>query len=141
VKNAFRNYPECGILAYGFARLRARNMSETAAFLVDRVFPRQPVRQWVFSIPRLDRGRPQETGASCQVAKFARKISGLSFAGFASLRENPLPDGSTHLVLEQLEFLGKLAALILAPRAHLLRVRESTASWPLAKAPSPPRLL
>jgi hypothetical protein len=27
-------------------------MSETAAFLVDRVFPRQPVRQWVFSIPR-----------------------------------------------------------------------------------------
>jgi len=76
VRNAFRNYLECGILAYGFARLRcpdcgydtvvafsckergicpscaARHMSETAAFLVDRVFPRQPVRQWVFSIPR-----------------------------------------------------------------------------------------
>jgi hypothetical protein len=76
VRNAFRNYLECGILAYGFARLRcpdcgcdavvafsckerglcpscsARHRSETAAFLVDRVFPRQPVRQWVFSIPR-----------------------------------------------------------------------------------------
>jgi hypothetical protein len=76
VRNAFRNYLECGILAYGFTRLRcpdcgcdavvafsckergicpscaARHMSETAAFLADRVFPRQPVRQWVFSIPR-----------------------------------------------------------------------------------------
>jgi ribosomal protein S27E len=76
VKNAFYRYLECGILAHGFARVRcpdcgydtvvafsckergfcpscaARIMSETAAFLVDRVFPRAPVRQWVFAFPR-----------------------------------------------------------------------------------------
>jgi ribosomal protein S27E len=64
------------ILAHGFARVRcpdcgydtvvafsckerglcpscsARHMSETAAFLVDRVLPRVPVRQWVFAFPR-----------------------------------------------------------------------------------------
>ncbi len=33
----------------------------------------------------------------------------------------PWPDGSTHLVLDPVEFLGKLAALIPPPRAHLLR--------------------
>ncbi len=73
VEKAFRRYLECGILAYGFARARcgecghdvlvafsckgrglcpscnARRMVETAAYLVDHVFPQLPVRQWVFS--------------------------------------------------------------------------------------------
>ena len=67
---------ECGILAYGFARARcaecghdflvafsckgralcpscnARRMAETAAHLVDHVFPPLPVRQWVLSVPK-----------------------------------------------------------------------------------------
>ena len=71
----FRRYLECGILAHGFARARCadcghdyiiaysckgrgvcpscttRRMVETAAHLVDHVFPRQPVRQWVLSLP------------------------------------------------------------------------------------------
>jgi hypothetical protein len=75
VEREFRKYLECGILAYGFARARcdecghsfliafsckgrlcpscnARRMAETAAHLVDHVFPRLPVRQWVVSFPK-----------------------------------------------------------------------------------------
>ena len=71
----FEAYLECGILAHGFLRPRcgectheklvafsckprgfclscgARRMAETAAYLVDRVIPRVPVRQWVVSFP------------------------------------------------------------------------------------------
>jgi hypothetical protein len=71
VEQEFRRYLECGILAYGFARARCpecghdfliafsckgrgacpscntRRMAETAAHLVDHVFPPLPVRQWV----------------------------------------------------------------------------------------------
>jgi len=76
VEREFRRYLECGILAYGFARARcpecghdflvafsckgrglcpscnARRMAETAAHLVDHVFPPLPVRQWVLSVPK-----------------------------------------------------------------------------------------
>ena len=76
VEREFRHYLECGILAYGFPRARcpdcghdflvafsckgrglcpscnARRMAETAAHLVDHVFPPLPVRQWVLSVPK-----------------------------------------------------------------------------------------
>ena len=76
VVQAFRRYLECGILAFGFARARCKNcghdflvafsckgrgicpscntrrMVETAAHLVDHVFPPLPVRQWVLSVPK-----------------------------------------------------------------------------------------
>jgi hypothetical protein len=76
VEREFRRYLECGILAYVFARARcpecahdflvafsckkrglcpscnARRMAETAAHLVDHVFPPLPVRQWVLSVPK-----------------------------------------------------------------------------------------
>jgi hypothetical protein len=76
VEREFRRYLECGILAYGFARARcpecghdfvvafsckgrgvcpscnARRMAETAAHLVDHVFPPLSVRQWVLSLPK-----------------------------------------------------------------------------------------
>ena len=72
----FRRYLDCGILAHGFARARCadcghdfivaysckalgvcpscttRRMAEMAAHLVDHVFPRLPVRQWVLSFPK-----------------------------------------------------------------------------------------
>ena len=72
-REGLQRYLECGILAYGFARAycaecgrdflvafsckgrgvcpscNARRMAETAAHLVDHVFPPLPVRQWVFS--------------------------------------------------------------------------------------------
>jgi transposase InsO family protein len=75
IKDEFDAFLECGILANGFLRLRcgecghdkllafsckrrgfcpscgARRMSQTAAHLVDHVFPQVPVRQWVLSLP------------------------------------------------------------------------------------------
>jgi hypothetical protein len=76
IEREFRRYLECGILAHGFARARcsgcghdfliafsckgrgicpscnARRMAQAAAHLVEQVFPRQPLRQWVLSVPK-----------------------------------------------------------------------------------------
>jgi hypothetical protein len=75
VQREFEDYLRCGRLEHGFLRVRcdtcqvehlvafsckrrgfcpscgARRMVESAALLVDEVFPEQPVRQWVLSIP------------------------------------------------------------------------------------------
>ena len=75
VQREFEDYLRCGRLEHGFLRLRcdtchaehlvafscrrrgfcpscgARRMAESAALLVDEVFPEQPVRQWVLSFP------------------------------------------------------------------------------------------
>ena len=75
VVQEFYNYLDCGILARGFARCACescgksvavafscksrsfcgscmgRRMADTAAHLVDNVFPHVPVRQWVLSLP------------------------------------------------------------------------------------------
>jgi len=91
VENEFRSYLRCGILAHGFARARcsgcgheflvgfscrrrgscpscsARHMAETAAHMVDHVFPHVPVRQFVLSVPKRLRPylhhRPKTAGA------------------------------------------------------------------------------
>jgi hypothetical protein len=76
IERELRAYLECGILACGFARARCdacghdflvafsckgrglcpscttRRMAATAAHLVEHVFPKVPVRQWVVSFPR-----------------------------------------------------------------------------------------
>ena len=75
VEQEFRDFLQCGALGGGFARFRCtgcgfdrlvpfsckgrafcpscggRRMAERAAHLVDSVFPRVPVRQWVLSLP------------------------------------------------------------------------------------------
>jgi Transposase zinc-binding domain/Putative transposase len=75
VQSEFEEYLKCGILAHGFLRVRcecchherhvafsckrrgfcpsccAKRMTESAALLVDTVLPRQPMRQWVLSVP------------------------------------------------------------------------------------------
>ena len=75
VEEEFRSYLKCGIAEFGFLRLHCdtcgkdrvlpfscknrgycpaccgRRMTETAIHLVDRVIPKVPVRQWVFSLP------------------------------------------------------------------------------------------
>jgi len=75
VEREFRSFLECGIPAYGFVRVHCdscghdrvvafsckgrvwcpgcggRRMADTAAHLVDHVFPIVPVRQWVLSTP------------------------------------------------------------------------------------------
>lgn len=76
VEEDFRRYLDCGILARGFCRAfcaacghdflvafsckargvcpscNTRRMAETAAHLVEHVFPQVPVRQWVISFPK-----------------------------------------------------------------------------------------
>lgn len=76
IERELRGFLSCGILAHGFARARCggcghdflvafsckgrgicpscttRRMAETAAHLVDQVFPRVPVRQWVITFPK-----------------------------------------------------------------------------------------
>jgi len=75
VERELRSFLDCGILARGFLRVHCdacgkdrlvpfsckgrgfcsscggRRMADTAAHLVDRVFPEVPVRQWVLSLP------------------------------------------------------------------------------------------
>ncbi|MEO8445776.1 MAG: transposase, partial [Gammaproteobacteria bacterium] len=75
VQQEFEAYLKCGLLEHGFLRVRCsechaerlvafsckrrgfcpscgeRRMVETAALLVDEVLPRQPLRQWVLSVP------------------------------------------------------------------------------------------
>ena len=72
----FRRYLDCGLLCRGFGHARCkacghdfllafscsgrgvcpscttRDMAETAAHLVDHVFPQVPVRQWVLALPK-----------------------------------------------------------------------------------------
>jgi hypothetical protein len=76
IERDFRRYLSCGVLAHGFGRAHCascghdclvafsckgrgicpscntRRLAETAAHLVDQVFPRGPVRQWMFSLPQ-----------------------------------------------------------------------------------------
>jgi hypothetical protein len=75
VERELRSFLDCGVLAKGFLRVHCdtcgldrvvpfsckgrslcsscggRRMADTAAHLVDRVFPEVPVRQWVLSLP------------------------------------------------------------------------------------------
>jgi hypothetical protein len=75
VERELRGFLECGILAHGFVRVHCdacgkdrlvafsckgrglcpscggRRMADTAAWLVDRVLPFVPVRQWVLTLP------------------------------------------------------------------------------------------
>src|SRR5262245_18118366 len=75
VEEEFRAYLRCGVLAHGFLRVHCdecrldrlvpfsckrrgfcpscggRHMADTAAHLVDCVFPEVPVRQWVLTLP------------------------------------------------------------------------------------------
>jgi Putative transposase/Transposase zinc-binding domain len=100
VEQAFRKYLECGVFAHGFARARCgdcghdflvafsckgrgvcpscctRRMNETAAHLVEHVFPVQPVRQWVLSVPKRLRYFMQRdaTALNCALRLFLRAI-------------------------------------------------------------------
>jgi hypothetical protein len=102
VENEFRSYLKCGILAHGFARARcsscgydflvafsckgrracpscnAKRMAETAAHLVDHVFPHVPVRQWVLSVPKRLRPflhhRPRTASAVLHILRFPSSI-------------------------------------------------------------------
>jgi class 3 adenylate cyclase len=95
VREEFEAYLKCGRLEHGLLRVRceschaehlvafsckrrgfclscgARRMAESAALLVDEVFPEQPVRQWVLSVPSplrfLFAARPDIMGAVLRI--------------------------------------------------------------------------
>jgi len=95
VQQEFDAYLKCGRLEHGFLLVRceschaehlvafsckrrgfcpscgARRMAESAALLVDEVFPEQPVRQWVLSVPHplrfLFASRPDIMGAALAI--------------------------------------------------------------------------
>src|SRR5213594_1431958 len=105
VEREFRAYLACGIAAHGSLRVHCdacgldrlvpfsckrrgfcpscggRRMADTAAHLVDRVFPEVPVRQWVLTLPVALRYRMAfNAGLTAQVLRaFTRTL-------FASLR-------------------------------------------------------
>ena len=114
VQQEFEAYLKCGRLEHGFLRVRceschteqlvafsckrrgfcpscgARRMAESAALLVDEVFPEQPVRQWVLSVPYplrfLFASRPDIMGAVLGIVY--RAIAGhlIRKAGFGAKR-------------------------------------------------------
>ena len=75
IKKEFQAYLQCGMLAFGFLRLKctdcqhekilafsskkrgfcpsccAKRMSESGVFMSEKVFPDVPVRQWVITVP------------------------------------------------------------------------------------------
>lgn len=95
VQSEFEEYLKCGILSYGFLRVRcecchherhvafsckrrgfcpsccAKRMTESAALLVDTVLPHQPMRQWVLSVPYplrlLFASQPQVMGEALRI--------------------------------------------------------------------------
>lgn len=96
VERDLRKFLECGVLAHGFARARCekcgrdflvaysckgrgvcpgcntRRMVETAAHMVEHVFPAVAVRQWVVVIPkRLRYFMNHDAGCLSQVARIA----------------------------------------------------------------------
>jgi hypothetical protein len=127
VERELRRYLECGILAYGFARARcpecghdflvaftckgrgvcpscnARRMAETAAHLVDHVFPPLPVRQWVLSVPKRLRWYLEREPKAVTIVYRLPK---------------PQRDGRAALSLTPLELIDHLVALIPPPRLH-----------------------
>ena len=113
VERALRGFLDCGILARGFCRVHcptchddalvafsckrrgfcpacgARRMADTAAHLVDHVFPEVPIRN--------------ERLALTEDGKVVYKL------------KNRWRDGSTHVVLEPMTFLERLCALVPRP--------------------------
>ena len=118
VEKELRNYVECGVLGCGFVRVRCdcgkseraiafscmgrgfcpsctgRRMADTAARLVDNVFPTNvPVRQWVLSLPIEIRYRLAYDGKllSEVLAVFLRVVRGWHYrkakeAGYKDVR-------------------------------------------------------
>ena len=121
VRRELRAYLRCGILAHGFARFHCfrcgtdglvafsckgrgfcpscggRRMAESAAHLVDHVFPEVPVRQWVLSFPWVVRYLLARRPALCRAVRrvFLRAVFGFYRR---RLREEGVEDGRTGAV-------------------------------------------
>jgi hypothetical protein len=140
VEGELRSYLECGILAYGFLRLRcpdgnesrtvafsckgrgfcprcmARRMTDTAARLTDAVLPAVPVRQWVLSLPIEIRYRLAYDGPliGTFLAVFLRTVQ-------AWYRQQARAQGYTTVQCGSVTFVQRFgSALNLNPHFHVL---------------------
>ncbi len=147
VQREFEAYLKCGKLERGFLRVRCgncqeerlvafgckrrgffpscgvRRMAESAALLVDEVFPHQPMRQWVLSFPFqlrfLFASRPLITGQVLGIVYRVIATHLIKKAGYPYKR--PYRDGTTHVIFEPLDFMARLAALVPRPGVNLTR--------------------
>jgi hypothetical protein len=138
VEDEFRGLLQCGILEYGFLRLRCpgcgfnrllafsckgrgfcpscggRRMADTAAHLVDRVLPAVPVRQWVLSLPYAVRYRVAFDGAL-----LGKVLAIFVSAVFASLRRRARDAGIPGGQCGAVTFVQRFASdLRLMPHFH-----------------------
>jgi hypothetical protein len=140
VEEEFRAFLECGVLEYGFLRLRCqacgrdrllafsckgrafcpcccgRRTADTAAYLVDRVIPHVPVRQWVLSLPYSVRYRAAFDGA------FLGKVLGIFVREvFAWLRRGARDYGIPRGQCGSVTFVQRFgSALNCTPHFHTL---------------------
>ncbi|MBZ5498138.1 MAG: transposase [Acidobacteriia bacterium] len=141
VEQELRAFLDCGVLARGFLRVHCdacgldrlvpysckkrgfcpscggRRMADTAAHLVDRVFPEVPVRQWVLSVPYALRCRLAYDSSLVRdvLQIFVRTI-------FASIRRRAgIPASNRQARCGAVAFIQRFSdALNLDPHFHLL---------------------
>ncbi len=141
VEQELRAFLDCGVLARGFLRVHCdacgldrlvpysckgrsfcpscggRRMADTAAHLVDRVFPELPVRQWVLSVPYALRYRLAYDSSLVRdvLQIFVRNI-------FASIRRRAgIPASNRQARCGAVAFIQRFSdALNLDPHIHVL---------------------
>ena len=140
VRQEFEDYLKCGLLEHGFLRVKcngckhehlvafsckrrgfcpscgARRMVESAAHLVDHVFPAAPVRQWVLTFPFplrfLLAAQPEALTAVLAVVQRAISTFVIRHAGLA------LSSGARSGAVTLIQRFG--SALNLNPHLHML---------------------
>jgi len=139
VQEEFDAYLKCGRLEHGFLRVQCESchqeillpysckrrgfcpsccgmrMVESAAHLVDKVLPHQPMRQWVLSFPyplRLLLAREP---------KILSDVLGIVYGKVRYELKTAYRDGTTHVIFSPLDFIARLASLVPPPRVNLTR--------------------
>ncbi len=161
VEQEFREFLTCGVLAHGFTRLRCadctferllpfsckrrgfcpscggRRMAERAAYLVDEVLPRVPVRQWVLTLPYRLRYRLAWDHALCRavLGVYARVL--LAFYA-RTAQAHGIQDGRTGTVTVIQRFGSGLQLNVHLHTLVVNGVFSEPRSGPLTFHPAPP---
>ena len=150
MRQEFEDYLKCGLLQHGFLRVKcdgcrcgARRMVESAAHLVDHVFPEAPVRQWVLTFPFTLRfllaAEPQALTAVLAVVQRAISTFVIRHAGLT------VASGARTGAVTLIQRFG--SALNLNPHLHMLFLdgaytfRGCRATFHRARRPQPDELL
>ena len=85
-------------------------MAESAVHLVEKIFPHKPLRQWVISFPfQLRLLFAKDPKIMGEVLKVVNKL------------KRSYDNGTSHIILDSLDFLSRLASLVPRPRVNLTR--------------------